>query len=304
MTTALGQSAIVGTLTADTINYTTLNPSITGTVTNPLGSDLLGAGNNVDLQGGDLTAATINYTSLNPPLPTGTVTNPMTSPLDGGAQNILNVADVQATSGTIPTFSSTNATITNAVMTSGTVNNNINVSGAVLAGAVTSTGAVSSGGRLTASAGLDIPGGAQNQIYNKTTFNSEVKFLGANYGTIAAPIQLGQVGQPTYKSFALGATEYTVRVLGQDASGGGASSEIVFDVETIHPNVLQNYIVDVKLTTANFNGITLVPSLVKPCYLGPSQLDPGNTAKFSVITDLANSYTQTHAWTITIYYYQ
>jgi hypothetical protein len=304
MTTALGQSAIVGTLTADTINYTTLNPSITGTVTNPLGSDLLGAGNNIDLQGGDLTAATINYTSLNPPLPTGTVTNPMTSPLDGGAQNILNVADVQATSGTIPTFSSTTATMTTAVITNAVVNNNIAVAGAVVGGALTSTGTTTSGGRLTASAGLDITGGAQNQISNRTTFNSQVKFLGANYGTIAAPIQLGQVGQPTYKSFAAAATEYTIRVLGQDASGGAANSEIIFDVETTHPNFLENYIVDIKMTTADFNGLTPVPSLISPCYVGPSQLDPGNSQKFSVITDLRNTFTQTLAWTITFYYYQ
>ena len=302
--TSLGASARVGELTANVINYNTLVPAISGAVTNPLTADLLGGGNNLDLQGGDLTAATINYTTLNPPLPTGSVLNPMVAPLDGGSQNIINVADIQATSGTIPTFSSTTATMTNAVMTDGVVNNNIAVAGAVVAGALTSTGTTTSGGRLTASAGLDITGGAQNQISNRTTFNSQVKFLGANYGTIAAPIQLGQVGQPSYKSFAAAATEYTIRVLGQDASGGGANSEIIFDVETTHPNFLENYIVDIKMTTADFNGLSPVPSLISPCYVGPSQLDPGNSQKFSVITDLRNTFTQTLQWTITFYYYQ
>lgn len=302
--TSLGASARVGELTANVINYNTLVPAISGAVTNPLTADLLGGGNNLDLQGGDLTAATINYTTLNPPLPTGSVLNPMVAPLDGGAQNIINVADIQATSGTIPTFSSTTATMTNAVMTDGVVNNNIAVAGAVVAGALSSTGTTTSGGRLTASAGLDITGGAQNQISNRTTFNSQVKFLGANYGTIAAPIQLGQVGQPSYKSFAAAATEYTIRVLGQDASGGAANSEIIFDVETTHPNFLENYIVDIKMTTADFNGLSPVPSLISPCYVGPSQLDPGNSQKFSVITDLRNTYTQTLQWTITFYYYQ
>jgi len=302
--TSLGASARVGELTANVINYNTLVPAISGAVTNPLTADLLGGGNNLDLQGGDLTAATINYTTLNPPLPTGSVLNPMVAPLDGGSQNIINVADIQATSGTIPTFSSTTATMTNAVMTDGVVGNNIAVAGAVVAGALTSTGTTTSGGRLTASAGLDITGGAQNQISNRTTFNSQVKFLGANYGTIAAPIQLGQVGQPSYKSFAAAATEYTIRVLGQDASGGGVNSEIIFDVETTHPNFLENYIVDIKMTTADFNGLLPVPSLISPCYLGPSQLDPGNSQKFSVITDLRNTFTQTLQWTITFYYYQ
>ncbi len=61
---ALGELAVCGTLIADKVKYTTLDPPIGGFVNNPLSGDLLGGGNNIDLQGGDLTASTLNLCLL------------------------------------------------------------------------------------------------------------------------------------------------------------------------------------------------------------------------------------------------
>jgi len=300
---SLGESAFCGTLTADTVNYKTLNPPIGGFVNNPLTGNLDCGGNDV-VNCDALTASTINYTTLNPPLPTGGVFTPMVQNLDGGNFNILNVNQATATSGVFTTSSLGTAgcgdlTATGLIRGENiTANQNLTASNNI-----TAIGEIIANDRLTARAGLDIPSGAQNQIDNKTTFNNEVKFLGVNYG-VPTPVQLGQVGQPTYQSFAAGANDYSIRILGEDASGGGATTQIVFDIETTHPDVTKNYVIDIQMTCADFKGLAPVPQLVQPIFIGPSQLDPGNTQKFSVYSTLLNNFTQTLQWTVRFYYFE
>jgi len=143
---SLGKTAFCGELTVDTLNYTTLNPVITGAVTNPLGADLLGAGNNIDLQGGDLTASTLNYTTLNPPINAG-ITNPLApaTPLDANNNNINNVNEIQATTGTF-----TNSTLGSASATSVSTNSlNVGTGGGNLLGNYSLGGDITDSGSST-----------------------------------------------------------------------------------------------------------------------------------------------------------
>lgn len=96
---ALGELAVCGTLIADTVKYTTLDPPIGGFVNNPLTGNL--DCNNKDLVNVNaLTASTLNYTTLNPPLPTGGVFTPMVQDLDGANFNLNNINQIAATSAT------------------------------------------------------------------------------------------------------------------------------------------------------------------------------------------------------------
>jgi len=99
MTSSLGRDAYVGILNADTVNYTTLNPTGGGVapITNPMTSDLDcdGAGGPYSITNADnITCVNIDFTTSNPPIPTGFVNNPMTEELEGGGQNFVNVNDI------------------------------------------------------------------------------------------------------------------------------------------------------------------------------------------------------------------
>ena len=96
---SLTNDAYVGTLTAEVVNYTTLNPAggTTAPITNPMTSDLDcdGAGGPYSITNADnITCNNINFTTSVPPIPTGFVANPMTEELQGGGQNFTNVNDI------------------------------------------------------------------------------------------------------------------------------------------------------------------------------------------------------------------
>ena len=135
---SIGELAYVGHLVADKVSYNTLEPGLTGFVHNPLNATLQGAGNNIDLQGGNLTAATINYSSLNPPLPTNGVFTPMVQNLDGGNFDIINCNNIAATSGTFTTS-----------LTTGSITNGGNIQ----SGSLTTTGNILAGNQLLGGTG-------------------------------------------------------------------------------------------------------------------------------------------------------
>jgi len=143
--TSIGEDVYVGTLNADTINYNTLNPALTGFVHNPLTGDLFGAANSIDLQGGDLTADTINYTNLNPPIPASGVFNPLTANLDGGNFNITNVNGL--TSSVLTTSTLTASSTAGGNITGSTINigGGSLTCGNISSGAVSATGGTFSG---------------------------------------------------------------------------------------------------------------------------------------------------------------
>jgi len=96
---SLTNDAYVGTLNADTVNYTTLNPSGGGVapITNPMTSDLNcdGAGGPYSItNANNITCVNIDFTTSVPPIPTGFVNNPMTEELKGNGQNFTNVNDI------------------------------------------------------------------------------------------------------------------------------------------------------------------------------------------------------------------
>ena len=97
--TSLTNDAYVGTLTAEVVNYTTLNPAggSTAPINNPMTSDLDcdGAGGPYSItNANNITCNNIDFTTSVPPIPTGFVANPMTEELLGGGQNFTNVNDI------------------------------------------------------------------------------------------------------------------------------------------------------------------------------------------------------------------
>jgi len=97
--TSLTNDAYVGTLNAEVVNYTTLNPSGGGAapITNPMTSDLDcdGAGGPYSItNANNISCVNIDFTTSVPPIPTGFVNNPMTEELEGNGQNFTNVNDI------------------------------------------------------------------------------------------------------------------------------------------------------------------------------------------------------------------
>jgi len=145
MSSSLGSSAFVGELTADVINYTTLNPAVSGAVNNPMTTDLDGGGNDITNVGA-LTAGTLNYTALNPPINPG-ITNPLApaTPLDANNNNITNVNEISATTGTF-----NNSTIGASSATSLSTNSlNVGAGGGNLLGNYTLGGDITDSGSST-----------------------------------------------------------------------------------------------------------------------------------------------------------
>ena len=141
MASSLGNSAYCGELTVNTLNYTTLNPAVSGFVTNPLSANL--DGNNKDINNvNELTTGTLNYTALNPPINPG-ITNPLSANLDGNNKDITNVNEVGANQGT---FTNTTAGATTAT----SVNCNSIVAGTSIQTAqLTTTGGTLIQGNMT-----------------------------------------------------------------------------------------------------------------------------------------------------------
>ena len=117
-TTSLGQYAVVGTLSADTVKYNNLDPPMPGGITNPLSGTLQCNGNDIG-QGplpnpqaaSNIYCDTLNYTALNPPINPGVV-NPLQADIDcngpGGPYSITDCNNL--TSGSATIYSTTGRT--------------------------------------------------------------------------------------------------------------------------------------------------------------------------------------------------
>ncbi len=149
--TSLTNDAYVGTLNADTVNYTTLNPSGGGVapITNPMTSDLDcdGAGGPYSItNANNITCVNIDFTTSTPAIPTGFVANPMTEELKGGGQNFVNVNDIGCATLTASGLVS-GAGITS---TGGASTTTLSVSGdTTIGGALTMTGGFTANGGMT-----------------------------------------------------------------------------------------------------------------------------------------------------------
>jgi len=111
--TSLGAECYAGTITADTINYKTLNPALTGFVHNPLNSDLQGNNFDVGTAGSKVDTIycnTLDYTALNPPINAG-ITNPLATDIQGNNKNIgIAGSEVNEFKGTSGAFTTTTTT--------------------------------------------------------------------------------------------------------------------------------------------------------------------------------------------------
>lgn len=145
--TSLTDTAYVGTLTADTINYTNLNPSGGGggvPISNPLTADLDCNNKNV-VNGNNITCVNIDFTTSNPPIPTGFVNNPMTEELQGNNKNFVDVNDV----GCVSVTASGQVSCVGVNDTGGTQTTDLAVGGnATIGGTLTSTGGITGNGGL------------------------------------------------------------------------------------------------------------------------------------------------------------
>ena len=147
--TSLTNDAYVGTLNANVVNYTTLNPTGGGVapITNPMTSDLDcdGAGGPYSItNANNITCVNIDFTTSVPPIPTGFVANPMTEELKGGNQNFTNVNDIGCAT----------LTATGAVSAVG-----ITSTGGALATTLSVLGNTTIGGALTMTGGFTANGG-------------------------------------------------------------------------------------------------------------------------------------------------
>ena len=147
--TSLTNDAYVGTLNAEVVNYTTLNPTggSVAPITNPMTSDLDcdGAGGPYSITNADnITCNNIDFTTSVPPIPTGFVANPMTEELKGGNQNFTNVNDIGCAT----------LTATGAVSAVG-----ITSTGGALATTLSVLGNTTIGGSLTMTGGFTANGG-------------------------------------------------------------------------------------------------------------------------------------------------
>ena len=289
-TTSLGQYAVVGTLSADTVKYNNLDPPMPGGITNPLSGTL--RCNNQDIGEGPLPNAqaanniycnTLNYAALNPPINPGVV-NPLQADIDcngpGGPYSITDCNNLTSGSATISTLNCT--TLLNgvlcgleqlAVFSAGTGTGNIQAGGEVSANRVLAgTGGleVQSGdltvtpgggaGRANLNGGFDVPlGPAQNVIGNITHFTNELKHTGASAGTIAVP-------QPPASAFPgfvynLPAGKYVFDLI--TYGNGGA---VGFDLNTTlggpgaGNSVLEQYVIEVNAYCFDRDGINPVPT--------------------------------------------
>ena len=157
---SLTNDAFVGTLTAEVVNYTTLNPSggTTAPITNPMTSDLDcdGAGGPYSITNADnITCNNIDFTTSVPPIPTGFVANPMTEELKGGGQNFTNVNDIGCVSLTATGLVS-GVGITSTAGVSGTT---LSVSGdTTIGGSLTMTGGFTANGGIVVNGNETING--------------------------------------------------------------------------------------------------------------------------------------------------
>jgi len=160
--TSLTNEAYVGTLYADKVNYTTLNPSGGGVapISNPMTSDLDcdGAGGPYSITNAqNITAVNVDFTTSTPAIPTGFVNNPMTEELKGGGQNFTNVNDVGCASLTATGLVS-GVGITSTAGVSATT---LSVSGnTTIGGALVMTGGFTANGGLTINGNETINGPA------------------------------------------------------------------------------------------------------------------------------------------------
>tara|TARA_R110002126_G_scaffold45189_1_gene128453 strand:+ start:626 stop:1666 length:1041 start_codon:yes stop_codon:yes gene_type:complete len=220
--TSLTNDAYVGTLTADVVNYTTLNPTggSVAPITNPMTSDLDcdGAGGPYSITNADnITCNNIDFTTSVPPIPTGFVANPMTEELKGGGQNFTNVNDIGCASLTATGLVS-GVGITS---TAGATATTLSVSGdTTIGGALTMTGGFTANGGIVVNgnetingpstttgtlgcAGLTCAGltatAGPNTLNGSTTINGQMNANGgiAVVGNYAGGGSIGATGNAT-----------------------------------------------------------------------------------------------------------
>jgi len=323
-TTSLGQYAVVGTLSADTVKYNNLDPPMAGFVSNPLSGTLQCNGNDIgegplpNAQAADnIYCNTLNYTALNPPINPGVV-NPLQADIDcngpGGPYSITDCNNLTSGSATISTLNCTsllNGVLCGleqlAVFSSGTGTGNIQAGGEVSANRVLAgTGGleVQSGdltvtpgggaGRANLNGGFDVPlGPAQNVIGNITHFTNELKHTGASAGTIAASIATTPPGGTVFN---LPAGQYVF-----DLVCYGFGGAVAFDLNTTlggpgaGNSVLEQYVIEVlaycfdrdginPVPTANYSGIIFGPATTTPAF--------GNFSVFIPFNNLDSGNTQ------------
>jgi hypothetical protein len=235
---SLGREAYVGTLNADTINYKTLNPALQGFVHNPLNSALQGAGNNIDLQGGNLTCDTLQYSSLDPPINPG-ITNPLTAgtPLDCNSNNIINANDIQSTSANFSNSALGTATATSLTASGQVAGNSGNFSNSAL-GTATATSLTASSGDFSSS--LSLSGGLFSLDGYQTLKNLYTPFNFSGSGNFVAPTVPVDISGTKYP------------IVNFTASGGTLTSfEITLIKTDLDYPILQKNEVLVHLQTSN-----------------------------------------------------
>ena len=223
--TSLTKDAVVGTLYADTINYTNLNPAGGGggvPISNPLTSDLDCNDKNVT-NADNITCVNIDFTTSNPPIPTGFVNNPMTEELQGNGKNFTNVNDVGCASltasgavtcvgvtnsGTTSTNDlsvSGNTTIGGALTANGGIvgNGGLNIVGnETVSGSATVTNNLTVGAGMTCNGGLTINSGPNN-FAGSSTFTGKISANGGINvtGNYVGAGQVATVGNGTFSGY-------------------------------------------------------------------------------------------------------
>ena len=194
---SIGENAYGKNLTVEKLSYTSLDPPIGGFVNNPLTGDLLGGGNNIDLQGGNLTAAQVNYTTLNPPINPG-VTNPLSADLLCAGLNIGvgvpadKANEIKSVTGTFDNSALGVATATT-LSTSGAVTavgSTYGALGNIVNGLTVGSGIVNTSGDIVSSVGRLSVG----TTGNPTSATGNI----INYGTGSIIAEQGHVRAKTY----------------------------------------------------------------------------------------------------------
>ncbi len=276
--TSLGDDTFCGTLTADTINYTTLNPALTGFVHNPLNSDL-DCNNKKLTNANEITTGTLNYTTLNPPIPTGFVNNPMSVSLDGNNLNITNVNAIESAT----------------VKTTGQITSDLEIiSAGKLEGA---NGLVSGhweiGGNLT----VDAPGLARfkggmlldavgfSTFNNRCVFNQPPSYSPSIYGGLGGatpPIILTAISPPALiTSFTMNPSTTSVVVFGHPPSAVPTYSTM--EIITPFTDVLIHYDISITQQSIGVSSGDAIPNV--SVNVSNSDKSPTNDKAFQFVME-------------------
>ncbi len=279
--TSLGKEAYVGTLTADTIKYSTLDPALTGFVHNPLNTDL-DCDNRKITNANEITTGTLNYTTLNPPIPTGFVNNPMSVSLDGGNFNITNVNALESA-----TLQATGAITSDLEIISsgkieganGLVSGNWEVGGNLT---------VDTAGLAHFRGGMLLDAVGFSTFNNRCLFNQPPSYTPSVYGgTGALAISLTPLTPASaITSFALNPATSSVVVFGHPDPTIDTYSTM--EITTPFTNVLLNYSISITQQTTNGQaGNGAIPNL--SVNIGKSDKSPTDDKAFQFVMEHGNA---------------